>query len=186
MKALFAFLILTGTAHAAVSSCAGRNDGTPCQVQCQTAGVCISGACVSGSALPDGTPCASEQGCTTGDSCQAGTCVPGSGGVSCPALDDCHPGLCMPNLGCTYDSVCPPTRRPPKTVDTSPSMMTASEPPGMPDLPMTMTGEPPSLDDSLHLHGSGLGCDMSRGGPTPLAGMLLIALALLVCRRRSL
>jgi hypothetical protein len=77
-------------------SCCKKNedcsDGNPC-----TLDVCNlqTGQCLH---LPvgDGTPCdADSNGCTQGDSCKQGVCVPGAN-VTCPAPQDpCYQNRCV-------------------------------------------------------------------------------------------
>lgn len=76
--------------------------GTPLDCS-QAGGGCIDGTCnentnkCEGAPLPNGTPCnADDNGCTQGDSCQNGDCVPGPG-ADCSWLDtECILGLCKP------------------------------------------------------------------------------------------
>src|SRR5207245_9226076 len=71
----------------------GTCTGTPvvctAQDQCHDAGTCntTTGVC-SNPAKPNGTSCNDGLACTTGDSCQSGTCT--GTPVVCTALDQCH------------------------------------------------------------------------------------------------
>ena len=80
-------------------SCVG---GIP--LDCSEAGGgCIDGACnentdkCEGAPLPNGTPCnADDNGCTQGDSCQAGDCVAGASADCSWLSTECILGVCKP------------------------------------------------------------------------------------------
>ena len=77
--------------------CVGEGIVCPAPDQCHVAGVCDSqsGTCTN-PPKPDGTSCnAGSNACTTGDSCQAGTCVAGPP-VACPVCQACSGGTCQP------------------------------------------------------------------------------------------
>ncbi len=64
------------------------------------AGVCsvAAGGCTS-VAVANGTACTDTNACTVGDTCQSGTCTPGTA-VTCTASDGCHfAGVCNPSTG---------------------------------------------------------------------------------------
>ncbi|MBI5534666.1 MAG: lamin tail domain-containing protein [Deltaproteobacteria bacterium] len=71
--------------------------------QCHVAGTCDSGTgnC-SNPNQTDGTTCNDNSLCTTGETCQAGSCTGGTV-TTCTALDQCHDvGVCVPGTGvCT-------------------------------------------------------------------------------------
>jgi hypothetical protein len=67
---------------------------------CHDAGTCApaTGVC-SNPAKANGSPCTDANACTQADTCQAGSCAPGSP-VVCAPLDQCHDaGLCNPANG---------------------------------------------------------------------------------------
>lgn len=69
---------------------------------CHLAGTCnvANGMCTS-PAKVDGLACSDDNLCTTGESCQQGSCAGGKV-VVCTATDSCHePGTCTPTGGCT-------------------------------------------------------------------------------------
>ncbi len=68
--------------------------------QCHDPGVCNPGTGIcSNPAKPDGSSCSDGNACTQTDTCQAGTCAPGTP-VTCVALDQCHvAGVCNPGTG---------------------------------------------------------------------------------------
>src|SRR5438093_1597623 len=75
---------------------AGQCTGTPtggctaAPVPCRTRSICdpSGGACVGGGLQPDGTPCANDDACIVGESCQSGVCTGGSL-LSCDDGDLC-------------------------------------------------------------------------------------------------
>jgi len=95
------------SALATTSSCANVGDGTPCTGVCVEIGTCVDHVCTAGTLRPNGTPCSSEDVCTTGDACVMGACVPGVPRV-CPDRSACDVGICRLHIGCTFKSVCPP------------------------------------------------------------------------------
>ena len=98
-------LLAPALARANVKSCAGQRDGTPCNADCQIAGVCQNQACTNGKPAPDGSSCATGNLCTVGDYCVSGSCTPGDPRV-CPAETECMQASCDPQMGCVYTSVC--------------------------------------------------------------------------------
>ena len=101
-------------------SCVGSAPVTCWAVdQCHDAGTCdpVTGVC-SDPARLDGSSCDDLDGCTHGDTCQAGACV-GSDRVTCDAQDQCHEagtcdsftGLCsnptkVNGSGCSDGNAC--------------------------------------------------------------------------------
>jgi hypothetical protein len=57
--------------------------------QCHDQAACNNGVCPVNPPKTNGTHCDDGNGCTTGESCQAGVCTAGVGTV-CPAADQCH------------------------------------------------------------------------------------------------
>ncbi len=118
------------------ADCAAHDDGNLCNgtfacvegtctldpesvITCPAAGPCrtsgcspLTGQCVP-TLLPDGTPCDDQNPCTTGDTCQAGSCAGEPGPCSCTNDDDCLPfaapgyDLCQGGLRC-LGGVCAP------------------------------------------------------------------------------
>jgi len=80
-------------------------DGDPCtRDYCEAAAGCVHAEdrCPADCAgLPDGTRCRDGSVCTRGDTCVAGTCVPGAAG-SCDDGDACTRDTCDPLYGCVY------------------------------------------------------------------------------------
>ena len=57
--------------------------------------------------LPNGTSCSDNNACTIGDTCQSGTCKPGTA-VTCAPSDQCHlAGTCSPSTGLCSNPVKP-------------------------------------------------------------------------------
>jgi uncharacterized repeat protein (TIGR01451 family) len=75
--------------------------------QCHNAGTCdpVSGQC-SNPAKPNGTTCNDGKVCTTGDTCQGGTCS-GSGTLACDDGDPCTTDTCAEPGGCAHEQICP-------------------------------------------------------------------------------
>ncbi len=94
-------------ALATTSSCANAGDGTACIGVCVELGTCVNHVCTAGTLRPNGTPCSSEDVCTTGDACVMGVCVPGVERV-CPDRSACEVGVCRLHIGCSFKNVCPP------------------------------------------------------------------------------
>jgi hypothetical protein len=64
----------------------------------------VSNAC---NGLPNGTSCSDNNACTVGDTCQSGTCKPGTA-VTCVASDQCHTaGTCAPSTGLCSNPIKP-------------------------------------------------------------------------------
>jgi hypothetical protein len=88
----------TDTCQAGV--CTGSNSITCTALDsCHVAGTCnpSTGVC-SNPVAPNNTPCSDGNACTTGDTCQAGTCT--GTPVTCTASDQCHvAGTCDPSTG---------------------------------------------------------------------------------------
>jgi len=82
-------------------SCTGGTSVTcTASDQCHVAGTCDSttGQC-SNPAAADGTGCDDGDACTAEDTCQSGTCTPGTA-TQCTALDQCHvAGICDSETG---------------------------------------------------------------------------------------
>jgi hypothetical protein len=107
--------------------CGGAPDGTACSDgnACTVADTCHSGTCTPGGSVvctasdachdvgtcapatgacsnpakPNGTACSDGSACTVADTCQSGTCAPGSP-VVCSPIDQCHDaGTCAPATG---------------------------------------------------------------------------------------
>ena len=78
-----------------------QNTGQPC-------GTCQTCAMATGTCAPvtNGTPCSDGNGCTVSDTCQSGTCTPGTL-FTCPAPPVCRTaGTCLPASGmCTYPNI---------------------------------------------------------------------------------
>ena len=115
--------------HAGDPACAGQPDGTACDdqdactqsdacqagqctgaptggctaepVPCRARSICdpSGGACVGGELQPDGTPCANDDACIVGESCQSGVCTGGSL-LSCDDGDLCTVEACDSHQGC--------------------------------------------------------------------------------------
>ncbi len=89
-------------------TCTAGTCGTPSSTvtctasdQCHDAGVCdtTSGLC-SNPAKANGTTCNDSSACTTGETCQAGTCGAPTSTVTCTASDQCHDaGVCNAATG---------------------------------------------------------------------------------------
>jgi hypothetical protein len=99
-----------GNACTIGETCQSGICGTPTSIvtcraldQCHDVGACdrATGAC-SNPSKPDGTTCDDGNACTTGETCQGGTCSGGTA-VTCTALDQCHDvGTCDPAArGCS-------------------------------------------------------------------------------------
>src|SRR5262249_21272140 len=68
--------------------------------QCHTQGACVPATgCPAPAAKTNGTSCDDANACTTGETCQLGTCTGGTA-VTCAAPDQCHTqGACVPVTG---------------------------------------------------------------------------------------
>ncbi len=68
---------------------------------CHDPGACnpATGACSTGPARPDDTPCTDGDLCTQGEACHSGTCN-GGAPIACPA-GACQVGVCAPGAGCS-------------------------------------------------------------------------------------
>ena len=86
--------------NTSLKDCSAESDPATC-----TLGVCnaTTGNC-EGQAGADDDPCDDLDGCTTGDSCQSGTCTPTGDITTCDDDDDCCPTVC--NI--SNDNDCPP------------------------------------------------------------------------------
>jgi hypothetical protein len=100
-------LACVAPARAAVESCAGAGDGTPCAGPCIVEGACKAGVCEAGMVRENGSPCASGDRCSLGDFCDDGVCLPGASTITCPSASKCRVGMCDPRLGCVLVDVCP-------------------------------------------------------------------------------
>src|SRR5205823_5957717 len=87
--------------------------------QCHAAGTCnpATGVCTNPIA-PNGTTCNNNNACTTGETCQNGSCGAPTFTVVCTASDQCHAaGTCNPATGVCSNpnapngTTCNPTRR---------------------------------------------------------------------------
>jgi N-acetylneuraminic acid mutarotase len=75
---------------------------------CHAAGVCDpeTGQC-SNPIRPNGTPCNDLEGCTAGETCQAGTCTPTTTDCSCSVSGDCPPvNQCQIAVVCNSSNKC--------------------------------------------------------------------------------
>lgn len=114
------------TPHAPVTSGVQCDDGNPCtantkcdgqgtcsggqRISCSGGNPCVSDACVDGKGCPDtpvfnnGADCTDNNGCTVGDKCAAGVCVPGVA-TSCVPPVECWVGSCDPAKGgCVFQT----------------------------------------------------------------------------------
>jgi RHS repeat-associated protein len=66
---------------------------------CHSTGACDPKLGVCPARLADGTSCSDNNACTSGDSCQGGTCT--GTAIVCPGADQCHTvAACVPATGC--------------------------------------------------------------------------------------
>ncbi len=84
-----------------------RCSGGTCQPgsarNCDDGNVCTDDSCDPTSGCVNtnnNAPCSDNNACTIGDTCSAGTCVPGTPVTCPPPADECHnPGTCNPSTG---------------------------------------------------------------------------------------
>jgi hypothetical protein len=98
--------------HCVAGVCGSPTTTVTCSAldQCHDVGTCDPGTGVcSNPVKTNGTGCDDGKPCTTGDSCQAGVCVPTVNNCGCTtngdchALDQCHDdGTCGGDFKCTY------------------------------------------------------------------------------------
>jgi len=162
-----ALVALPSAARATITDCSTAWDGTPCDTACTIGGTCEAGECVGGSALPDGTACATGNRCTTGDACQSGVCVAGSI-WRCPART-CYSSFCSTAVGCVYTWTCGDQPAPPAF-----AVADLSE---LPDAggPALAGSDDPAAPSAWHVHGSG--CSLAHNGDGAVS---LIAIALML------